>query len=136
MKETILKLIDVSMNEYMRYRNSLEKPSLQRLMDTIIDQEREHKSEIEELEEYYFEGITMESMEEGIRSLSKPLDLKDDIAGLKDIMRREEAMADLFENLAGNITEKEGRVFFTQYSLDERKHAALVQSRLELESLT
>ncbi|WP_319477394.1 ferritin family protein [Marispirochaeta aestuarii] len=136
MKETILKLIDVSMNEYMRYRNSLEKPSLQRLMDTIIDQEREHKSEIEELEEYYFEGITKESMEEGIRSLSKPLDLKDDIAGLKDIMRREEAMADLFENLAGNITEKEGRVFFTQYSLDERKHAALVQSRLELESLT
>ncbi|WP_319417336.1 ferritin family protein [Marispirochaeta aestuarii] len=136
MKETILKLIDVSMNEYLRYRNSLEKPSLQRLMDTIIDQEREHKSEIEELEEYFFEGITRESMEEGIRSLSKPLDLKDDIAGLKDIMRREEAMADLFENLAGNITETEGRVFFTQYSLDERKHAGLVQSRLELESLT
>jgi rubrerythrin len=135
MKDTVLKLIDASISEYMRYSNSLEKPSLKRLMDTIIDQERQHKREIEELDEYFFEGLTKESLEENIQTLFTPLEMKDDLAGLNEIMGREEAMADLFEGLAEKMTEGEAQVFFTQYSLDERKHSGLVRSRIELESL-
>lgn len=136
MKNTILHLINATMSEYVHYSKSLNRPSLRRLMVTIIDQERRHKEEVEELDETLFNRIEVIHLENVIQLLSRPLNIDDEIDGLREVAEREDTMADLFESLAVRMEDPEGKIFFSQYSRDERKHAGLVRSRLELESLT
>ncbi|WP_319561807.1 ferritin family protein [Marispirochaeta sp.] len=135
MKEIIMNLIDATMGEYLRYSKSLNTPSLSRFMVTIIDQERQHKEEVEELDRDIFACLVPDHMESEIQALSRPLKMEGDIAGLQEVAEREDSMADLFEGLAARMESEEGKIFFSQYAHDERKHAGLVRSRLELESL-
>ena len=127
---------------YLSYAGKTERRGLQKLLMSMVDQEREHEKRLKELKS----GAVLESVFPGIRKadikindytvdteFSPDMDYQD---FLLLVIKREEKSYKLYQWFMSKTVNDEAKLIFKQLAGEEKKHKAWAQDRYDLEILT
>ena len=126
---------------YKAYLEKVDKPGMQQLLNSLLDQEHEHERMLEEITESYSYDEIFKDPDRiplDLERFSLRKQLSDDMNYndiLTHIIEREERGAGLYAALSKSAATEEVAVIFSNMGFEEQKHKNWAVDRYELEML-